>query len=572
MVNRLILRRFSLLLVFHFFGISMIQSAQPIHSNRLISNGQVAANSQNQLVIDDVSVDSIFPDRIVISWNTNLESSTEALWQTNDYSEFQLSGSKDYSFQHSITLSGKPSQLIFVKLFSVYQYDTAYAEPLTVITASESTGSIKVYFNKTVNNGLSSGENAIRLTNAIDDTLVSYINRAKYSIDMAIYNMGDPEGLANIPGALNAAKSRGVAVRIVYDGSTSSNGIPLLNSGIGRMMRPESGNGIMHNKFMVIDAKSNNANDPLVWTGSTNMTKDQLLSDANSVVIIQDKSLASAYTIEFEEMFGSVGPQPNPSLSKFGSAKSNNTPHEFQINGKRIEMYFSPSDGVNSKIINSILSANHELYIATMLITKTDLANPIKSMYYQGIETKILVNTDGQCTDDVLAILKLLGLNFRDDGESGIMHHKYMIVDAKHPDSDPVVFVGCHNWSLSADTKNDENSLVIHDAAIANIYYQEFDMRYNAGVPLKVNDLSVPDSGILVYPNPSDGRFNIKVGEIFKSGDIIEIFDAQGRSVFFHAINEQTQQFIQFPILKTGLYHLIYSAKGSKQSAKFLIN
>ncbi|MFM7729147.1 MAG: phospholipase D-like domain-containing protein, partial [Flavobacteriales bacterium] len=55
-----------------------------------------------------------------------------------------------------------------------------------------------------------------------------------------------------------------------------------------------------------------------------------------------------------------------------------------------------------------------------------------------------------------------------------IMHHKHLVVDHNQPGNDPLLWVGSHNWSSNANTRNDENSLVIHDANIANQYYQEF--------------------------------------------------------------------------------------------------
>ncbi|MFM7730902.1 MAG: phospholipase D-like domain-containing protein, partial [Flavobacteriales bacterium] len=58
-----------------------------------------------------------------------------------------------------------------------------------------------------------------------------------------------------------------------------------------------------------------------------------------------------------------------------------------------------------------------------------------------------------------------------------IMHHKYLITDHGQPNADPQLWVGSHNWSTNANTRNDENTLVIHDANLVNQYYQEFSSR-----------------------------------------------------------------------------------------------
>jgi len=62
------------------------------------------------------------------------------------------------------------------------------------------------------------------------------------------------------------------------------------------------------------------------------------------------------------------------------------------------------------------------------------------------------------------------------------MHHKYLIVDNSDPSSDPLLLTGSHNWSSSAEYRNDENTLIVHDATIANIYYQEFTERFRHGI------------------------------------------------------------------------------------------
>ena len=60
----------------------------------------------------------------------------------------------------------------------------------------------------------------------------------------------------------------------------------------------------------------------------------------------------------------------------------------------------------------------------------------------------------------------------------GILHHKYMLIDADSSESEPIVITGSQNWTTSAEDVNDENTLIIHNAQIAQQYLQEFIARY----------------------------------------------------------------------------------------------
>jgi hypothetical protein len=55
---------------------------------------------------------------------------------------------------------------------------------------------------------------------------------------------------------------------------------------------------------------------------------------------------------------------------------------------------------------------------------------------------------------------------------TGLFHSKILVADALIPKSDPQVATGSFNWSTVAETKNDENLIIIHDATVANEYYQ----------------------------------------------------------------------------------------------------
>jgi phosphatidylserine/phosphatidylglycerophosphate/cardiolipin synthase-like enzyme/DNA/RNA endonuclease YhcR with UshA esterase domain len=433
-----------------------------------------------------IELSNLTSSGFTLNWNTDVAGTTEAFYGNSPDLELGAISEANSTSSHSLEISGaSPSELFYIQPFSVLGTDTTRAATGVYVTESESTGEIKAYFNRQPDNSVSTGTNAIFLDQAIDDTLINYINRAKYSIDFSIYNFNN-SGISNISNALNSAHDRGITVRVVYDSNTDNNGIQSLNTAIGKISSPESFYpvyGIMHNKFIVFDAQSTDANDPIVWTGSTNFTDGQINTDPNNVIIIQDKSLAIAYQLEFNEMFGSSGPTPDPIESRFGPDKTDNTPHEFIIDGKRVECYFSPSDGTNGKIVEAIEQADNDLSIATMLITRDDISYAITDAVSAGVETKVLVNVKENCDVDVLDRLKTsLIQHLKESGESGIMHNKYMVIDQGNTSSDPMVLTGCHNWSTAAEVRNDENTLIIHDATLANIYYQDFLARFANGL------------------------------------------------------------------------------------------
>ncbi len=451
------------------------------------------------------------------SWTTNIAGTTELFYgpTAEAVTANSISGAGGTT-SHSIDLSGlNPGEITWVQAFSVSGSDTAKSAIQSFATISNSSGDIKTYFNSQVDVTYSNGVDAIYLPSTIDDTLIKYIERAKYTIDFTIYNFNN-DGISNISDALIAAADNGIRVRVIGCGTTANMGIDeLIGTSVHLLIGPDGDHrtGIMHNKFIVFDAQSEDPNDPLVWTGSTNFTDGQVNLDANHVIIVQDQSLARAYQIEFEEMWGSYGDEPNSANAKFGSAKKNNTPHEFVINGIYTECYFSPSDGVNARIVEVINTANNDLSIATMLITRTEMANAIAARKTAGVAVNVITNSEsGNSTtvNDILSNSLTTHFTF-DEVSSGILHHKYMIVDQYAAISDPMVFTGSHNWSAAADNDNDENTLVIHDATLANIFYQQFVKRFvdNMGVLFELT--SPPTAVIDNVETVKDQMVNIPV-------------------------------------------------------------
>ncbi len=440
-----------------------------------------------------LSVSNITTNSLTFNWNTNIGGTTQLYFGLTPQFELGQLIAAGTGTAHTISISGRnPSDLLYVLAFSVAGSDTGFSGLKTFITQSVSSGSIKTYFTRPVDTTVAAGPNAIQIYRAVDDTCIAYINRAKQSIDIAIYNF-NIEGISNIANALNAAYARGVTVRIVTDGATNNSAMQELAGGIGKLPRKNTP-GIMHNKFMVIDGQSSVPNDPIVWTGSCNWTDQNVNTDANNVLFIQDASLAKVYTIEFNEMYGSSAAAPDTANSKFGPKKSDNTPHELIIGGSRVEVYFSPSDGVNQQIVNHIGTANNDLEIGTMLITRKVISDAIIARKNAGVTSKMIISNRATSDATVVADLQAaLGSNFKEYHEQGLLHSKAMIVDQAGNASDPFVWTGSHNWSDAANVSNDENSIVIHSAAICNLFYQEFKYRFDKAIPL--SDHPVLDLG-----------------------------------------------------------------------------
>lgn len=453
--------------------------------------------SYSQNIVQDLSVSNISTSGLTLSW---MNSVSAASFLRYGYTRNLEQGTvpAGTSMTPSIPITGaSPAQLIYAQ---AYVQDlggniTAQGDTLVFITQSLSSGEKKAYFTRTVNTSYAlPGNGAVHLNQLVDDTLVQYILRATETIDIAIYNLSSSASIADIAGALNTAYANGIQVRVIYNQDTGNTGISTLHPGIPRLISPvpqfPNGYGIMHHKFLVFDAFSSNPNQSVVWTGSTNLTVQQINTDANNVVIVQDQSLAKVYTMEFEEMWGSSTAAPNLGLSRFGPDKKDDTPHVLNVGGDRVEVYFSPSDKTTSQIVRTINSTSDDLLVNTMLITRSDLASAINFRHFAGVNVGVLVNTEAQTTVWGTLLSALAGRLGEFSGFTGTLHHKLMIGNSMSGNN-PYVLTGSHNWSTSAEDRNDENTLVVFNAELANQYYQEFMARYE---PVVSPILAVPDS------------------------------------------------------------------------------
>jgi phosphatidylserine/phosphatidylglycerophosphate/cardiolipin synthase-like enzyme len=360
-----------------------------------------------------------------------------------------------------------PAHIYLLQLFRNQQIqDERWA-----ITSSTSKGWIEVYFTNPVDQRQSNGALPTGVSGAVlEEAIVNAINAAHTSIDVMLYNINRRP----ISTALIAAHNRGVKIRYLTSDDTAnsalSNPTPDFPILIGNL-----GSGLMHNKVFVIDA-----NDPdraLVITGATNMTTNQIYTDHNNTLFIQDQSLARVYEKEVDEMWGSRDVLPNPSRSRFGRQKRDDTPHEVYIHGQLFEVYFSPSDNTTFHMVNALNSARYDCYFALLLITRSNLAASLINLKNRGIDVKGIVNNQSENGTEFFN-LQQAGVFLLHYFPSRQLHHKYAIIDAGALGARPKVITGSHNWSNNAENINDENTLIIHRADVVNIFFQEFQARW----------------------------------------------------------------------------------------------
>jgi hypothetical protein len=204
------------------------------------------------------------------------------------------------------------------------------------------------------------------------------------------------------------------------------------------------------------------------------------------MICIQDKSLALGFTLEFEEMWGSDGADFDEENAKFGADKTDNTPHKFLINDIPIDAYFSPSDNTTSKIVAAIDQAESNIEFGIMVFTENSLGNAIVDAQQNGLEIRGIIDYV-EYTGSEYQYLKDNGVHVRNyvnpDGsewpDGPVFHHKYALMDFQEGDVNPIAITGSHNWSASAESINDENTLIIYDANLANQFHQEFSQRFN---------------------------------------------------------------------------------------------
>lgn len=455
-----------------------------------------------------------------LSWETSAPAGGKLMYGLQPDHLDQSIQNPALAVEHSTVFSNlQPGTIYWIQIQAFSDQDTVYSNVLPFCTRSTSSGQIKVFFNQGIDlaaaNGLEPDGNTYE---DVLQELITRINAAQVSIDAAIYN----NSRSDLTFALRQANDRGVQIRYIAAESTANSALkpsppfPVLYGNSA---------ALMHNKFLVIDADL--ADQAWVMSGSMNWTNGNMIQDNNNVVFIQDQSLARTYELEFEEMWGSKESLPNLPNSRFGNQKADNTPHRFIIGDREVECYFSPSDQVTEKIVEAIESADHQASFAIFSFTKDEIGNAFIAEHNAGTWVRGLIENINDLGAEYWPLLNS-GVPVQAHMNAAQLHHKYAVLDAGYPGSDPMVVTGSHNWTQTAETSNDENTLIIHDPDIATLFQAEFEQRW-----AEIGTASHEIDGVRleIFPNPATDHLAVReYGSDFWSGNY-EIYTVSGQLV-----------------------------------------
>ena len=322
--------------------------------------------------------------------------------------------------------------------------------PRQVISADRSFTS-HIYFNNIV------GETGTL------DVIASSINRAQYSIEIAVFSFAS----SDLKKALYAANKRGVKVTLVLDRSKFGQHDLFLSdlpSGIQRVdvgtYDPDmSKNTVyMHDKFMIVDRGRPSQE---MITGSLNFTTLGEKYNQSFLLFTKDPDIISIYGKEFDLLKSRTS-----GIKKLGDVAYSPWAATIDYSDSYLQIWFSPgfsSQSIKYQILKQISSAKKSVDVIMWYLTDQQIASELVKKAKKGIKVRIIA--EAQTANTKSSSIPYLQAEQRSissgdlevvldtklgDGVKGTLpddfapfiHHHLMIVDGTD-----IVF-GSGNWSL----------------------------------------------------------------------------------------------------------------------------
>jgi phosphatidylserine/phosphatidylglycerophosphate/cardiolipin synthase-like enzyme len=322
--------------------------------------------------------------------------------------------------------------------------------------------------------------------------LVAFLEKARESLDCAIYDLRHPQVLA----ALKRAVARGVRLRIAYDASKERDGGlsgdpkasgtqgALAAAGLLPYATPvhERGRHLMHDKFVLRDEHD-------VWVGSANFTVGGLELQDNTCLTIASPDLVGRFATTFADLLA-----PHHRHDRYESqAALTASESRIAVGSITITTLFAPAAGeaIEQQLAQALTEAiqrRKRIRLLTFLLSDPGLLQALAPLANQpDFDIRGVYDPNGM--QDVLRYTRLdrslfwfledprfvaaPSHAFSARREQDFMHNKTLIL------GDDLVFMGSYNFSENAEA-NDEVSLKIASAPLTAAYSAYCDTLFAA--------------------------------------------------------------------------------------------
>ena len=136
------------------------------------------------------------------------------------------------------------------------------------------------------------------------------------------------------------------------------------------------------------------------------------------------------------------------------------------------EVCFTPGQDCTSVIVVEINAAQQQILVQAYSFTSAPIASALVDAHKRGVDVRAILDKS-QRTERYSSASFLVnsGIPTWIDDKVAIAHNKVMVIDGK------IVITGSFNFTKSAQERNAENLLILHDPELASKYAQNWEAR-----------------------------------------------------------------------------------------------
>lgn len=283
------------------------------------------------------------------------------------------------------------------------------------------------------------------------------------SLDIAVYELNSRV----ITDAIVEAARRGRTVRVVTDDRSAADAKmtfrELRAAGIP-VVADTNPSALMHNKFAIIDRA-------VVWTGSWNYTDGATYANNENAIALEDAEVAARYQQVFDHLFA----------GRFGKERPAAPVATTRLHG--IAVLFAPENPILAELMSKVVGARRSIEFLTFSFTLDELAQQLRAAAARGVAVRGIFEKAlaGTARGPAGSVVRTLchpdsQATLRFDSNPRYLHHDAFVIDGQ------IMITGSLNFSRAALQRNDENVVMIPDAALAKRFENEFSRLWATGV------------------------------------------------------------------------------------------